>query len=111
MVTVGWSMWRMVMRMPTTTVHRPLTMPEAQLMTLILDLLYHGCRHETRNRRDLGDYRGADCSLARCRRISASFLRGEPAGESWRSRSRSRTAPRASPDRRRVWARPNSTGG
>src|SRR6185503_19391904 len=39
MVTVGWSMWRMVMRMPTTTVHRPLTMPEAQLMTLMTDFL------------------------------------------------------------------------
>jgi hypothetical protein len=41
MVTVGWSMWRMVMRMPTTTVQRPLTMPEAQLMTLMVPFLYH----------------------------------------------------------------------
>src|SRR5579863_7191472 len=41
MVTVGCSMWRMVMRMPTTTVHRPLTMPVAQLRTLIPALLYH----------------------------------------------------------------------
>src|SRR5262245_41514873 len=29
----------MVMRMPTTTVHRPLTMPVAQLMTLIVESL------------------------------------------------------------------------